>query len=132
VSRDPPGKLAWIELDCANPGRLARFWAALLDVEVEECTGSSPQGPRYVVLHPQEGASVALSFQWVPDPKRSKNRLHLDVVAVQGLDNVTRLVEELGGARRPDDDFAEHGWEWRVMADPEGNEFCLIPTETTR
>jgi hypothetical protein len=117
-------------MDCDNPGRLASFWAAVLDVEVQERNGSSPQGPRYVVLHPQEGGSVALSFQWVPEPKRSKNRLHLDVVAVQGLDKVTRLVEELGGTRRPDHDFAEHGWEWRVMADPEGNEFCLIPTET--
>jgi predicted enzyme related to lactoylglutathione lyase len=128
VKRDPPGKLAWLQVDCADPERLARFWAALLHVEVEERTGSSPVGPRYVVLHPQEDANVALSFQWVPELKSSKNRLHLDVVAVQGLDSVTRLVEELGGSRRPDDDFAEHGWEWRVMADPEGNEFCLIPT----
>jgi len=114
-------------VDSADPEHLARFWAALLDVEVEERTGSGPLGPRYVVLYPQEGAQVALSIQWVPEPKRSKNRLHLDVVAVHGLEEVTRLVEELGGSRRPDADFAEHGWNWRVMADPEGNEFCLIP-----
>jgi predicted enzyme related to lactoylglutathione lyase len=119
--------LAWIQVDSADPEHLARFWAALLDVEIEERAGSGPLGPRYVVLYPQEDADVALSFQWVPEPKLSKNRLHIDVVAVRGLDQVTQRVEELGGSRHPDGDFAEHGWDWRVMADPEGNEFCLIP-----
>ena len=127
MSPNPPGRLAWVQVDCADPERLAGFWASLLEVEVEERTGTGPRGHRYVVLYPQEGASVALSFQWVPEPKRSKNRLHLDLVAVQGLDEVTRLVEDLGGVRFSGADFAEHGWNWRVMADPEGNEFCLIP-----
>jgi predicted enzyme related to lactoylglutathione lyase len=118
--------LGWIVVDCADPERLARFWAALLDGAVEERIGTSPMGPRYVVLHPHGDANVALTFQWVPESKRSKNRLHLDVVAVQGLDAVTRIVEELGGSRRPEGDFSEQGWAWRVMTDPEDNEFCLI------
>jgi predicted enzyme related to lactoylglutathione lyase len=81
-----------------------------------------------VLEQPHEG-SVALSFQWVPEAKASKNRLHLDLVAVQGLETATRLVEELGGSRHPKGEFSEHGWTWRVMSDPEGNEFCLIPVE---
>lgn len=36
------------------------------------------------------------------------------------------MVEGLGGARVPHDDYHEHGYRWRLMADPEGNEFCLI------
>ena len=127
MEREPPGKLAWIQVDCRDPERLARFWARLLDVEVDERTGSSPVGPRFVVLQPQAGTGIAVSFQWVPEPKRSKNRLHLDLVAVQGLEHVSRLVEELGGSRSQEGDFDEHGWKWRVMADPEGNEFCLVP-----
>jgi predicted enzyme related to lactoylglutathione lyase len=125
----PPGKVAWIQVDCSDPERLARFWAELLDVGVQERTGKSPVGPRFVVLQPQAGTGIAISFQWVPEPKRSKNRLHLDLVATQGLERVSRLVEQLGGSRSQRGDFDEHGWKWRQMADPEGNEFCLVPAD---
>jgi hypothetical protein len=43
------------------------------------------------------------------------------------LEVLTELVERLGGSRQPGGDFSEHGWAWRVVADPEGNEFCLVP-----
>jgi Glyoxalase-like domain len=79
--------------------------------------------------NPQAGTGIAISFQWVPEPKRSKNRLHLDPIATQGLERVSRLVEQVGGSRSQRGDFDEHGWKWRLMADPEGNEFCLVPAD---
>jgi hypothetical protein len=100
-----------------------------LDVDVEERVGESPAGPRYVVLKPQVEADVALAFQWVPEEKRVKNRVHLDVSAEGRIEEVTELVKRLGGSRAPTGDFREHGWKWRVMSDPEGNEFCLLPGE---
>ena len=72
-------------------------------------------------------SAVGIAFQWVPEPKRSKNRLHLDVVATGGQDVVSELVQTLGGSREPEGDHAEEHWRWRVMRNPEGNEFCLIP-----
>jgi predicted enzyme related to lactoylglutathione lyase len=127
VTEEVPARLGWVQVDCADPEALARFWGDLLGVGVDGRVGSSPVGPRYVVLERQAGSGVALSFQWVPEAKRVKNRLHLDVVAAQGLERAARLVEELGGSRAPGADFDEDGWQWRVMTDPEGNEFCLVP-----
>ena len=122
-----PAALAWVQIDCADPESLAVFWSRLLGVEIKERVGRSPAGPRYVVLSPRPMSDVAIAFQWVPEPKRSKNRLHLDVVATAGLDVVTDLVHSLGGSGGPEGDRAEEHWRWRVMRDPEGNEFCLIP-----
>jgi predicted enzyme related to lactoylglutathione lyase len=128
--QDTPGRLAWVQVDATDPEGQAAFWGALLQVEIEERTGETPNGTaRYVVLQPQAGTGVGLCFQWVPEAKRVKNRLHLDVVAERGLEPLTDLAESLGGSRVPDGDFSEHGWRWRAMLDPEGNEFCLILSE---
>jgi predicted enzyme related to lactoylglutathione lyase len=122
-------RISWIQIDAADPERQARFWAGLLDVAVDERMGESPAGPRYVVLKPQTATDVALAFQWVPEEKRVKDRVHLDVSTEGRVEEITELVERLGGARAPSGDFHEHGWKWRVMFDPEGNEFCLLPGE---
>jgi hypothetical protein len=61
----------------------------------------------------------------VPEPKVFKNRLHLDL-QVEDVDEACARLERLGARRRDDDDFHEHGYSWRRMADPDGNEFCLI------
>jgi hypothetical protein len=61
----------------------------------------------------------------VPEPKVVKNRLHLDV-SVKDVDEACARLEGLGARRRDDDDFHEQGYSWRRMADPDGNEFCLI------
>ena len=47
-------------------------------------------------------------------------------VAVQDVDAAASRITELGGRRLPQDDYHEDGYSWRIMADPEGNEFCLI------
>ena len=118
----PIAKLGWILTDCYDPERLAAFWGAVLGVEVEDRFGSAPQ---YVNLAPGTPDGPRVCFQRVPEAKLTKNRLHLDL-AVQDVDAAALRIEDLGGTRLPNDDYHEDGYSWRLMADPEGNEFCLI------
>lgn len=118
----PVAKLGWILTDCHDPERLAAFWGAVLGVDVEERFGSPPQ---YVNLGPGTPGGPRVCFQRVPEAKVTKNRVHLDL-AVQDVDAAASRIEALGGTRLPRDDFHEDGYSWRLMADPEGNEFCLI------
>jgi predicted enzyme related to lactoylglutathione lyase len=67
---------------------------------------------------------VALAIQRVPEPKVGKLRAHPDL-EVTDLEAVTTLAESLGATRVADHE--EDGYAWRVMQDPEGNEFCLMP-----
>jgi predicted enzyme related to lactoylglutathione lyase len=66
-----------------------------------------------------------VSFQYVPEPKTVKNRLHFDM-RLDDVGQATTQIEALGGQQLPLEDFQEYGFRWRVMADPEGNEFCLV------
>ena len=116
-----------LTIDCADPVTLGRFWARVFGTKLEAADGDPPQ---YVDLLPVAGIPV-LRFQRVPEPKSVKNRLHLDV-SVSDLDAACARVEELGGRRLSAAPFAEYGYRWHVMADPEGNEFCLVvPPRTT-
>lgn len=111
------GHFAHIVIDCDDPGRLAAFWSQVLDVEV------AYEWHQYVVLKAGLPGHPALAFQKVPEPKAGKNRVHLDV-AVEDLATAQARVEALGGSF-----LVEHGEDSvtvRVMADPEGNELCLV------
>jgi Glyoxalase-like domain len=103
-----------VTFDCANTVALARFWAAALGTDVDE---DSTSEKAFVEAAGWGGPN--LWFQAVPEPKTAKNRIHFDLRA-PGLitDEVARL--EALGARvlHPGDDLV-------VMADPEGNEFCV-------
>ena len=118
------GRMLMVQIDCADPLSLARFWGQLLHVNVDEVLGDPAH---YVNLTPPADTAngVCLAFQRVPEPKLGKNRVHLDI-AVDDVDRATENIEQLGGRRLASSDFAEHGYNWRVMADPEDNEFCLI------
>ena len=116
---DPVGSLDAITTDCADPLELARFWAAVFGTGIESSVGD---GPHYVDLLPVPGAPI-LRFQRVPEPKTTKNRLHLDL-DVEDMDEACARVEALGG-RRISQPLTEYGYTWTVMQDPEGNEFCL-------
>lgn len=75
---------------------------------------------------PQDGVSPDILFLRVPEAKSTKNRLHLDLRPDDQGVEVARA--EALGARRVDVGQAEHSWV--VMADPEGNEFCILPAFT--
>ena len=117
---EPVGTVNGIVLDCADPEALARFWMALFAVDIDSV---EEDPPRYIDLSTREGVPT-IRFQRVPEPKVAKNRLHLDI-EVEDLDIAIARVESLGGTgvRGKEQEF---GWDYRVMADPEGNEFCLI------
>ena len=111
------GRFAHVVVDCHDPGRLAGFWSQVLGVDV------AYEWHQYVILKSGAAGHPALAFQKVPEPKAGKNRVHLDV-AVDDLDTAQARVEALGGSF-----VVEHGEDSvtvRIMADPEGNELCLV------
>jgi predicted enzyme related to lactoylglutathione lyase len=105
-------------LDCADPERLAAFWSEALGYTTLGGAGN------YVLLVDLEGSRPKLLLQRVPEPKAGKNRMHLDI-ETPGVDAEVARLEALGARRLVDDAVAEHGTRWVVMADPEGNEFCV-------
>lgn len=115
------GGIDAITIDCSDPLGLALFWAAVFGTEIDSSEG---EGPQYVDLAPVPGVPI-IRFQRVPEPKARKNRLHLDV-SVEDLGEAGERVKALGGTQVSDRTFSEFGYHWQVMADPEGNEFCLI------
>jgi hypothetical protein len=109
-----------VVIDCTDPGRVADFWARVLDYEVTDSSSSSE-----VEIASRDRTGPTLVFVPVPEPKTLKNRVHIDVNPT-GADQNTELERLLAlGARRVDvgqtPDVA-----WVVLADPEGNEFCLL------
>jgi len=116
------GRWGSVQIDCSDPVALAAFWAAILGSEVDETIGVPPN---YVVVTPTATGGPWLSFQRVPEAKATKNRLHLDLV-VDDLDTASSRIAELGGRAGSAEDLEEYGYRWRIMLDPEGNEFCVI------
>ena len=112
------GPTIGLVLDCHEPERLAEFWAAALDYV------SLGEAGAYVVLLPNGRPGPKLLLQRVPEPKSTKNRMHLDIDATDIEAEATRL-EALGARRLSDDQIHEHGTSWILMADPEGNELCV-------
>ena len=105
-------------LDCADPLALADFWAPALGyVSIGEV------GP-YVALFPDGRPGPKLLLQRVDEPKVAKNRMHLDIEVPDIEAESARLVD-LGATRVSDGTLSEHGSTWILMADPEGNEFCV-------
>lgn len=107
-----------VVIDCADHGAVVEFWRAALGFERRVVN------EQYVALVPPEpdASGPALLFQKVPEPKSVKNRVHLDFAAESMAEEVARLVG-LGATM-----IAERGLgdlRWTVMADPEGNEFCV-------
>ena len=107
-------------LDCCDLDAMSAFWCAAID---HEPGGGASQ---YRLLKPRSGEGLHLRLQLVPEGKTAKNRLHLDVDYEPGFDveaEADRLVAL--GAARLSGVVEENGWRWIVMADPEGNEFCV-------
>jgi predicted enzyme related to lactoylglutathione lyase len=103
-------------IDCADPAKLAEFWAPALDYQNLGAFGE------YVALAAEDAPLLLL--QKVAEPKHGKNRMHLDIKVPDVEAEVTRLVA-LGAKRISDAPIEELGAQWVVMNDPEGNEFCV-------
>lgn len=106
-----------IALDCAGVERQADFWAKALGYDRLFAEA------QYVVLGPPHGPAPRVVLQQVPEARAGKNRLHLDLHVPVMVDEVARL--ESVGARLLGTPFDEFGCRWQVMADLEGNEFCV-------
>jgi hypothetical protein len=138
-----------ITFDSADPAGLAKFWADALGYQVQappegfesweqalEAFGVPPErrNDASAVVDP-EGSGPRLFFQRVPEGKQAKNRVHLDVRAAPGLEGDARMAALETEAERLVSQGATRlerhepapplGFGHIVMADPEGNEFCL-------
>jgi predicted enzyme related to lactoylglutathione lyase len=105
-------------LDCADPVALAGFWATALHYAVVGEAGN------YVALVPDGRPGPKLLLQRVDEAKRVKNRMHIDIESPDIRSEAARL-EAHGATRVQPDARNEHGTTWILMADPEGNEFCV-------
>lgn len=114
-----PVHLHHIVIDTHDLQRLATFWAAALHWEVLS------EREREIVVGPSVDAPIGLCFMPVGDAKTVKNRVHLDLTTTAD-DRDAEIARLLGlGARRVD--IGQTGDEsWDVLADPEGNEFCVV------
>ena len=119
-----PLALHHVVVDAHDLPRLARFWAQALRWSVLS------ERDREVVIGPDVEAPVGICFMPVSDRKTVKNRLHLDLTTAAD-DRDAEIERLLGlGARRVD--VGQTGEEsWTVLADPEGNEFCVVRPKAT-
>lgn len=118
-----------VVVDAHDCELLARFWSSVLGWRITYETDQE------WVIEPPEGSPEAevapeILFVWVPDEKIVKNRLHFDL-RPKDQDAEVRRILELGGTRA---DVGQGDVGWVVLADPEGNEFCVLqplPASTT-
>jgi predicted enzyme related to lactoylglutathione lyase len=110
-----------VTIDCADPVALAKFWSEAAGYELRW-----QQDDSFLMLAPASGEGVRIGLQRVAEAKPGKNRAHIDWKADDRRAEVTRLVE-LGASVL--DEHVEPGLAWTVLADPEGNEFCVFTHE---
>jgi hypothetical protein len=124
--------VAHTTIDCANPYELSEWWKQVLGYVDVDGDPNEPGHEECMILSPDTGHS--LLFIEVPDTKTVKNRIHLDLRPSTGTrdEEVARL---LGMGATELDDRRDHygpGIGWVVLADPEGNEFCVLRSEAER
>lgn len=102
-------------IDCADPQRLAEFYARALDMQVLGDYGE------FVFLG-RAGAPINIGLQKVPEPRAGKNRVHLDLRGEPRRKAVDRLVD-IGATVKSEHSMP--GLAWTVLTDPEGNGFCI-------
>ncbi|GAA3981760.1 VOC family protein [Thermobifida alba] len=111
-----------VTFDCADPYALAEFWAGALGAAI--APGSRPGDPEVSVDTPD--GQPRLLFQRVPENKVAKNRVHLDLTGA-GTDRDREVERLVGlGATFVSDLRGADGKGGVVLADPEGNEFCVV------
>ena len=113
-----------VVIDAHDLPGLARFWTQVLGWQVLS------EREREVVIGPHEDAPVGICFMPTTTTKVVKNRLHLDLTT--GADDRDAEIERLRALGATPVDVGQTGAEsWIVLADPEGNEFCVVLPQTT-
>jgi hypothetical protein len=141
-----------ITIDCADPDRMARFWAEALRYDlhgppdgfatwavywISVGVPEDEVGDGYDSIVDPDGAGPRIWFQQVPEPKSVKNRLHFDVLVGGGrsvpmeerrrrVDAEAARLTALGAAERFTMDSPEVDHYFKAMSDPEGNEFDIV------
>jgi predicted enzyme related to lactoylglutathione lyase len=112
-------RIAAISIDAVDPRRVAEFWCAVLGWEINNLDSTGAD------IGPPNGSWPTIDIGRVPEKKAVKNRLHLDLRADASTqsDELRRLLDL--GAQRVDVGQTSDST-WIVLADPEGNEFCLL------
>jgi hypothetical protein len=113
------GPIAAVVLHCADPRALVRFWGEAMDWTVHEVTDD------YARLRSAQGVGPYLELVRSPDPGGVRNRVHLDLLPYRG-DDPAAEVARLRGLGATDADVGQGDVPWTVLADPEGNEFCVL------
>lgn len=125
-------RIAHTSVDCTNAYQLSQWWKAVLNY-VDVADDPNEAGDAECMILRRDG-SHRLLFIEVPETKATKNRLHLDLEPVEGSrdDELARLIGsgavEVADCRGKDG----HGAGWVVLADPEGNEFCILRSAAER
>ena len=109
-----------VVVDCADLERAATFWAAALGY-----ADQGEAGAKYRSVLPPDGPGAEILLQRTTDAKPGKNRVHLDLRTAD-LEAETARVIALGATKVSPEPLEEHGWTWHVLADPDGNEFCVL------
>ena len=123
-------RISHVTTDCHNAYKLSLFWAEVL-AYAENPDDPNEPGDEECMIYSPDGHQRLLFIE-VPDDKRAKNRLHLDLEPVDGRrdQELSRLLSVGAGVkedlRRPD------GSGWVVLTDPEGNEFCILRSAAER
>ena len=113
---EPVGTLHAIVLDVNDLESCAEFWSEVLGREITFKVNN------YCRIG-EGDAPPSLLLQKVPEPHAHKNRAHIDL-DVKNIESAVQRVVDLGGTKL--DEISEYGINWAVMADPDGNEFCLV------
>jgi predicted enzyme related to lactoylglutathione lyase len=115
----PHGELI-VVIDCADLDRASRFWSSVLGYHDMD-PGPGP----YRSLLPADGPGIEVLLQRTADPKYEKNRVHLDL-RTRDLDAEITRVTAMGATVLTPEPIVEDGMTWHVLADPDGNEFCVL------
>jgi predicted enzyme related to lactoylglutathione lyase/catechol 2,3-dioxygenase-like lactoylglutathione lyase family enzyme len=118
VYRDT-GPIAAVVVDCADPRAMARFWDEAMDWTLHEVTDDHAR------LRSAKGVGPYLEFLRTPGAETVSNRVHLDVAPYPGDDQEAE-VARLKALGATDADVGQGDVPWKVLADPEGNEFCVL------
>jgi catechol-2,3-dioxygenase len=111
-------KFTELSIDCSDPHRVAAFWSEVLGYQVTD------QEDELVAIGDPDGASVTLVFVKVPEPKTVKNRVHIDLNPRDR--DQSEEVERILALGATHADVGQGKQQWVVLADLEGNEFCVL------